>query len=210
VRANRYLPVGTTSRFEALASPQFLGLNMLTGYDHLSLAGADIEGGVRPFEMPELWFFLGYYFYTDQDDILESDPLEGVRGRMELRPNRNLTLGVTVSHDDEYETQVFANATLSFRSFADFWSPPGTCDADPQFTQNGEAGLLIADVNLASFDLNQAGVDINAKGVSLADRGDLNIQISGNTISDNATTNALSPIGEALSDATLRDDRFGV
>jgi hypothetical protein len=36
------------------------------------------------------------------------------------------------------------------------------------------------------------------------------VQVSGNTISDNATTNTLSPLGEGLSDATLRDDRFGV
>ncbi|MDA1162865.1 MAG: right-handed parallel beta-helix repeat-containing protein [Planctomycetota bacterium] len=77
-------------------------------------------------------------------------------------------------------------------------------------TQNNQGGLLIADVDLATFDLTPAGVDISAKGVSLADRGDLNVQVSGNTISDNATTDTLSFLGEALSDATLRDDRFGV
>ena len=79
-----------------------------------------------------------------------------------------------------------------------------------EITQNNQGGLLIADVDLASFDFTQTGLDINSKGVSLADRGDLTVQVSGNTISDNATTNTLSPLGEGLSDATLRDDRFGV
>ncbi len=415
VRANGYLPIGTTSTFEAV-TPQISGMNILTGYDTLALAGADIEGGVRPFEIPELWFFLGYYFYTDQDNILEDDPLEGLRGRVELRPNRNLTLGVTVSQDDVYDTQVFASATLAYRSIADFWSPPGSCNADPQFTQlvtrksriatlrqdhlatssttgqtivvaqasstatsggngtaqqpfntlnsaitaageggivfvqngtfnesvnllngqrlladgfldtnphlvstqdgvitlpgqrdraavtlptitsnnplgtvklcpegrfvdnveitgfnisntvgsgiigflndglvirdnvvsgnagfgiallnasgdtvnsptapvsdfriqnneltqNNQGGLLIADVDLATFNFAPTGLDISTKGVSLADRGDLTVQVSGNTISDNATTDTLSPLGEGLSDATLRDDRFGV
>ena len=415
VRVNGYVPVGTTSRSESV-DPQLQGMNMLLGYDNFSLAGADIEGGLRPFEQPELWFFLGYYFYTDQDDILDKDPLEGLRGRIELRPNRNLTLGVTVSHDDVYDTQVFGSATFAFRSFADFWSAPGGCDADPQFTQlvtrksritthrqdrlardpvtgapvviaqasstaassgtgtaqqpfnnlnsavtaagengiifvqngtfnesvnllngqrlladgfldttphviitqsgiitlpgqrtraqvarpsitsndllgtvklcpdggfvdnveirgfdisntlgsgivgflndgliirdnvvsgnsgfgialfnasgdtvnsptapvsafsiqnneltqNNQGGLLITDVDLASFNFAPTGLNINSKGVSLADRGDLTIQVSGNTISDNATTNTLSPLGEGLSDATLRDDRFGV
>jgi hypothetical protein len=134
LRANAYLPLGTTSRSESI-TPRMQGLNLLTGFDTLALAGADIEGGLRPFEQPELWFFLGYYFYTDQDDLLVDDPLEGVRGRIEMRPNRNLTLGVTVSHDDVYDTQTFASVTFAFRSFADFWSSPGGCDADPQFTQ---------------------------------------------------------------------------
>jgi hypothetical protein len=415
VRANGYLPIGTTSRFESVA-PQLQGTNILTGYDNLALAGADIEGGVRPFEKPELWFFLGYYFYTDQDDILNEDPLEGLRGRVEMRPNRNLTLGVTVSHDDVYDTQVFGSLTFAFRSFADFMSAPGGCNAEPQFTQlvtrksrittqrqdrlarntvngapiviaqasstassvgngtpqqpfntltaavaaagengiifvqngtfnesinllngqrlladgfldttphvvstqsgvitlpgqrtraqvprpsitsndllgtvklcpdgnfvdnveirgfdvantvgsgivgflndgltirdnvvsgnagfgialfnasgdtvnsptapvssfsiqnneltqNNQGGLLIADVDLASFDFTPTGLNINSKGVSLADRGDLTVQVSGNTISDNATTNTLSPLGEGLANATLRDDRFGV
>lgn len=339
-----------------------------------------------------------------------------MRGRIELRPNRNLTLGVTVSHDDVYDTQVFGSVTFAFRSFTDFLSAPGGCNAEPQFTQlvtrksriatrrqnrlarssvtnaplsiaqvnanapaggngsvqqpfnnltaaiaaagengiifveegtfnesinllngqrlladgfldttphvisttsgtiaipgqrpraqvtrptitsndllgtvklcpegsfvdnveirgfevantvgsgivgflnngltirdnvvsgnsgfgialfnasgdtvnsptapvsnfsiqnneitqNNQGGLLIADVDLASFDFTQTGLDINSKGVSLADRGDLTVQVSGNTISDNATTNTLSPLGEGLSDATLRDDRFGV
>ncbi|MFT5323319.1 MAG: hypothetical protein ACI8P0_001168 [Planctomycetaceae bacterium] len=414
VRANGYLPIGTTSRFEAVG-PRLQGTNMLLGFDNLALAGADIEGGIRPFEKPELWLFLGYYFYTDQDDILDEDPLEGLRGRIELRPNQNLTLGVTVSHDDVYDTQTFASATFAFRSFADLLSAPGGCNAEPQFTQlvtrksritqhrqdrlardqtgaplgifqasstaaaggngtaeqpfntldsavaaagengiifvqngtfnesinllngqrlladgfldttphvvstqsgiitlpgqrtraavarptitsndllgtvklcpdnrfvdnveitgfeisntvgsgivgilndglvirdnvvtgnagfgialfnasgdtvnsptapvsafriqnneltqNNQGGLLIADVDLASFNFTPTGLDINSKGVSLADRGDLNVQVSGNTISDNATTNTLSPLGEGLSDATLRDDRFGV
>jgi hypothetical protein len=415
VRANGYLPIGTTSRYEAI-NPQIQGLNMLMGYDNLALAGADIEAGMRPFEKPELWFFLGYYFYTDQDDILNEDPLEGLRGRVELRPNRNLTLGVTVSQDDVYDTQVFASATFAFRSFSDFLSAPGGCNAEPQFTQlvtrksrittlrqdrlaispstgaplnivqasstaaaggngtvqqpfssltaavaaageggivfvqngtfnesinllngqrlladgfldttphlvstqsgvitlpgqrtraevtrptitsnnllgtvklcpdgnfvdnaeirgfeiantigsgivgflndgltirdnvvsgnagfgialfnasgdtvnsptapvsafsiqnneltqNNQGGLLIADVDLASFNFAPTGLNINSKGVSLADRGDLTVQVSGNTISDNATTNTLSPLGDGLSDATLRDDRFGV
>jgi hypothetical protein len=415
LRANAYLPLGTTSRSESI-TPRMQGLNLLTGFDTLALAGADIEGGLRPFEQPELWFFLGYYFYTNQDDLLVDDPLEGVRGRIEMRPNRNLTLGVTVSHDDVYDTQTFASVTFAFRSFADFWSSPGGCDADPQFTQlvtrksrittlrqdrlardpvtgapiviaqasstaaaggtgtaeqpfntlgsavtaarengiifvqdgtfnesinllngqrlladgfldttphlistktgvltipgqrtraevtrptitsndllgtvklcpdgrfvdnveitgfeisntvgsgivgflndglvirdnvvtgnagfgialfnasgdtvnsptapvsafriqnneltqNNQGGLLIADVDLASFNFTPTGLDITSKNVSLADRGDLNVQVSGNTISDNATTNTLSPLGEGLSDATLRDDRFGV
>lgn len=415
IRANGYLPVGTTSRFEAV-TPRLSGTNILTGFDNLALAGADIEGGLRPFEMPELWFFLGYYFYTDQDDFLNEDPLEGLRGRVELRPNRNLTLGVTVSQDDVYDTQVFASATFAFRSFADFLLAPGGCNAEPQFTQlvtrksritthrqnrlarspvtgaplnivqtsstaaaggngtvqqpfntltaavaaagengivfvqngtfnesinllngqrlladgfldttphvvstqsgvitlpgqrtraqvapptitsndllgtvklcpdgsfvdnveirgfeiantvgsgivgflndgltirdnvvsgnsgfgialfnasgdtvnsptapvsafsiqnneltqNDQGGLLIADVDLASFNFTPTGLNINSKGVSLADRGDLTVQVSGNTISDNATTNTLSPLGDGLSDATLRDDRFGV
>lgn len=415
IRANGYLPVGTTSRFEAVA-PRRLGMNILTGYDNLALAGADIEAGVRPFEMPEMWFFLGYYFYTDQDDLLDEDPLEGLRGRIELRPNRNLTLGVTVSHDDVYDTQVFGSVTFAFRSFTDFLSAPGGCNAEPQLTQlvtrksrittrrqnrlarssvtnaplsiaqvnasapaggngsvqqpfnnltaaiaaagengiifveegtfnesinllncqrlladgfldttphvisttsgtiaipgqrpraqvtrptitsndllgtvklcpegsfvdnveirgfevantvgsgivgflnngltirdnvvsgnsgfgialfnasgdtvnsptapvsnfsiqnneitqNNQGGLLIVDADMASFDFSPTGLDINSKGVSLADRGDLTVQVSGNTISDNATTNTLSPLGEGLSDATLRDDRFGV
>lgn len=415
VRANGYLPIGTTSRSESI-TPRLQGLNLLTGYDTLALAGADIEGGIRPFEQPELWLFLGYYFYTDQDDILDEDPLEGLRGRIELRPNRNLTLGVTVSQDDVYDTQVFGSATFAFRSFADLLSAPGGCNAEPQFTQlvtrksrimtrrqdqlarnavngapiviaqasstaaaggngtaeqpfntinsaitaagengivfvqngtfnesinllngqrlladgfldttphvvstrsgiitlpgqrtraevprptitsndlvgtvklcpegnfvdnveirgfeisnsvgsgivgflndglnirdnvvtgnagfgialfnasgdtvnsptapvsafriqnnqltqNNQGGLLIADVDLASFNFAPTGLDINSKGVSLADRGDLTVQVSGNTISDNATTNTLSPLGEGLSDATLRDDRFGI
>lgn len=414
VRANGYFPIGTTSRFESV-TPQLQGTNMLLGFDNLALAGADIEGGIRPFEKPELWLFLGYYFYTDQDDLLDEDPLEGLRGRIELRPNQNLTLGVTVSHDDVYNTQVFGSATFAFRSFADLLSAPGGCNAEPQFTQlvtrksritqlrqdrlardqtgaplgivqarstaaaggngtveqpfntltaavaaagengiifvqegsfnesinllngqrlladgfldttphvvstqsgiitlpgqrtratvtrptitsndllgtvklcpdgrfvdnveitgfeisntvgsgivgflndglvlrdnvvtgnagfgialfnasgdtvnsptapvsafriqnneltqNNQGGLLIADVDLASFNFTPTGLDINSKGVSLADRGDLNVQVSGNTISDNATTNTLSPLGEGLSDATLRDDRFGV
>jgi hypothetical protein len=79
-----------------------------------------------------------------------------------------------------------------------------------EITQNNQGGLLIADVDLASFNFAPTGLDINSKGVSLADRGDLTIQVIGNTISDNATTNTLSPLGEGLSDATLRDDRFGV
>ena len=414
-RANGYLPIGTTSRSETI-TPQMQNMNVLLGYDTLALAGADIEGGIRPFEQPELWLFLGYYFYTDQDDILDEDPLEGLRGRIELRPNRNLTLGVTVSQDDVYDTQIFASATFAFRSFADFLSAPGGCNAEPQFTQlvtrksrimtrrqdrlardpvtgapliiaaasstaaaggngtaeqpfntissaitaagengivfvqngtfnesinllngqrlladgfldttphlistqsgvitlpgqrtraevprptitsndllgtvklcpegnfvdnveirgfeisntvgsgivgflndglnirdnvvtgnadfgialfnasgdtvnsptatasafriqnneltqNNQGGLLIADVDLASFNFAPTGLNINSKGVSLADRGDLTVQISGNTISDNATTNTLSPLGEGLSDATLRDDRFGI
>ena len=134
VRANGYYPLGTTSRFES-TTPQLSGLNVRTGYDNLALAGADIEGGIRPLELPELWFFFGYYFYKDTGNHLTADPLEGLRGRIELRPNRNLTLGVTVSQDDVYDTQVFASATLAFRSLSDFWTPPGSCEADPQFTQ---------------------------------------------------------------------------
>ena len=79
-----------------------------------------------------------------------------------------------------------------------------------EITQNNQGGLLIVDADMASFDFSPTGLDINSKGVSLADRGDLTVQVSGNTISDNATTNTLSPLGEGLSDATLRDDRFGV
>lgn len=414
-RANGYLPLGTTSTFEA-STPRINGMNIITGHDTIALAGVDVEAGIRPFEIPELWFFLGYYHYTDPDDILVDDPYEGIRGRIELRPNRNLTLGVTVTEDDVYDTQVFASATLAFRSFSDFWSPPGSCNADPQFTQlvtrksrittvrqdhlarnsatgqpiviaqasstataggtgtaeqpfntlnaaiaaageggivfvqngtfnesvnllngqrlladgfldtnphlvstqdgtitlpgqraraavtrpaiisndavgtvklcpegsfvdnveitgfsisnpvgngitgflndglvirdnivignagfgiallnasgdtvnsptapvssfriqnneltlNNQGGLLIADVDLATFNFVPTGLDITTKGVSLADRGDLTIQVSGNTISNNATTDILSPLGEGLSDATLRDDRFGI
>lgn len=414
-RANGYLPIGTTSTFEAI-TPRISGMNIATGYDTIALAGVDVEGGIRPFEIPELWFFLGYYHYTDPDEILVDDPFDGIRGRIELRPNRNLTLGVTVTQDDVNDTQVFASATLAFRSFADFWSPPGSCNADPQFTQlvtrksrittlrqdhlarsattglpiviaqasstaaaggtgtaeepfdtlnaaisaagvggivfvqngtfnesvnllngqrlladgfldsnphliatqdgtivlpgqraratvtrptitsndpvgtvklcpegsfvdnveitgfsisssvgngitgflndglairdnvvtgnagfgiallnasgdtvnsptgpvsafriqdneltlNNQGGLLIADVDLATFNLAPSGLDITTKGVALTDRGDLTVQVSGNTISNNATTDTLSPLGEGLSDATLRDDRFGV
>jgi len=415
VRANGYLPIGTTSRFESV-NPQLQGLNILLGYDDLALAGADIEGGLRPFEKPELWFFLGYYFYTDRNDILNEDPLEGLRGRIEMRPNRNLTLGLTVSEDDVYDTQIFASATFAFRSFADILSAPGGCNAEPQFTQlvtrksrittqrqdrlaaspvngaalnivqasstaaaggtgtaqqpfntlaaavtaagengiifvqngtfnesinllngqrlladgfldttphvfntqsgiitlpgqrtraqvprpsitsndllgtvklcpdgnfvdnveirgfdiantvgsgivgflnngltirdnvvsdnagfgialfnasgdavnsptasvsafsiqnnelnqNNQGGLLIVDTDLASFDFTPTGLDINSKGVSFTDRGDLTVQVSGNTINDNATTSTLSPLGQGLANATLRDDRYGV
>ena len=51
VRANGYLPIGTTSRFESV-NPQLQGRNILLGYNNLTLAGADIEGGVRSFENP--------------------------------------------------------------------------------------------------------------------------------------------------------------
>lgn len=415
VRANGYLPLGSTSHF-ATTTPQQIGNNLLIGYDELSLAGADIEGGIRPFEIPELWFFLGYYFYTDLDDRLENDPLEGLRGRAELRPSRNLTMAVTVSHDDLYKTQVYGSLTLSFGSLADLFCPPGTCNTDPQFTQlvtrksritttrqrrfarsattgnliviaqasssaasggdgsperpfddlqdavdragedgiifvrdgtfdgcmglldgqrlladgfldtnphvvstqsgvfqlpgqrnradvvrptitsddplgtirmcpdggfidnveitgfeisntvgsgivgfmndglvirdnvitgnngfgialfnpsgdtvnsptapasafriqnneitsNNQGGILIADVDLNTFDLSGAGVDLSTKGISFADRGPLDIQITGNTISDNAATDTSSVIGASLSNTTLRDDRFGV
>ena len=134
VRLSGYLPFGETAYFHR-ATPHYNGLNIVLGRDDVALGGGELEGGLKLFRTPPLWFFAAYYLYSDLENVFAKDPLEGYRGRMEWRPSRHVSVHASVSHDDVFKTQVYAGATLSFRRLGDLLTNWQQCEGDARFEQ---------------------------------------------------------------------------
>jgi hypothetical protein len=123
-RANGYVPTSSGNNFlQAVGlgqDPFFFGNRVGfrgVGLYEQSLYGGDFEFGVpvTP-ETPWLRAFSGMYFY--QGNGHGEDPI-GYRGRLEGWVSDDLSLGMTVTHDSQFGTNVNANVNFLFSG----WKP---------------------------------------------------------------------------------------
>lgn len=120
-RANGYIPTGTDTNNLGVvglsSNPYFFGNRIgFTGYERFeqALAGADFEFGI-PLLPDTSWLrgFAGMYAY--QQDLGE-DPV-GFRGRIEGWVSDDLSVGVQVTHDRQFNTSVNAMVDWRFAGF---------------------------------------------------------------------------------------------
>ena len=139
-RFNGYYPIGSTSGTIA-SLPTFNGTQFVIGQDTLALKGVDAEAGLGVLAYPQIWLYGGLYYYTDDDNRLNRDPLQGLRGRLEYRVSEHLTVNAAITNDNQFSTQAYAGATLSFRRMQDLWlglrtgGAFGGCRPDYRFEQ---------------------------------------------------------------------------
>lgn len=132
-RVNGNVPFSDTRRFRQV-TPRFSNTNIVIGDEEIALAGVEFEAGIRPFQTPNLWIYGAYYFYEDPDGSVGSEALEGARGRLELRPNRHVTIHGSVSDDDVVGTQVWGGVTLAFTKLSDLMTS-SLCPVDSRYDQ---------------------------------------------------------------------------
>ncbi len=155
-RFNGYYPISTTSR-TIETTPTFSGNRLILGQDTLALKGVDAEAGLGIFAYPQIWLFGGLYYYTDSDNRLNVDPVQGLRGRLEYRASENLTLNAVLTNDNQFSTQAYASATLSFRRMHDLWlglfggGANGGCRPDNRFERLTERKTRIMSVQQHAF-----------------------------------------------------------
>uniref|UniRef100_A0A7C4LJU3 Right handed beta helix domain-containing protein n=1 Tax=Schlesneria paludicola TaxID=360056 RepID=A0A7C4LJU3_9PLAN len=124
-RMNGYLPVTTNTNFITQT-----GLtNQLVFFEHRlgfigtelverALAGGDFEVGTPLLPTtPWLRGFAGMYFYDPPDDGLSSEDIIGFRGRIEGWISDDLSVGVIVTTDTAFGTNVNAVADWRFAGF---------------------------------------------------------------------------------------------
>jgi len=100
-RANYYQPFGTTERFVPALNEYKFGSTSLLQYRGVeeALKGVDIEAGVLvPFisDFLETRISGGYFWYFSD----YTDDIDGWKARVELKPNKLLTLMAEASHDN--------------------------------------------------------------------------------------------------------------
>jgi trimeric autotransporter adhesin len=109
LRINGYLPLGDRrqSLDSSLSNPRFQQNRLVLDAHHRSevaMAGIDIEAGGRLTQLGQgdLRGYAGVYYY----DAPGSDSAVGIRGRLEARPTNNLQFGLTLQHDQLFETRL--------------------------------------------------------------------------------------------------------
>lgn len=120
-RANGYIPTGTDTNNLGVVGlsdvPYFFGNRIgFTGYERFeqALAGGDFEFGIPL--LPDTSWLRGYAgMYAYQQDLGE-DPV-GFRGRIEGWVSDDLSVGVQVTHDKQFNTYVNAMVDWRFAGF---------------------------------------------------------------------------------------------
>lgn len=120
-RANGYVPTGTDTNNLGVVGlsdvPYFFGNRIgFTGYERFeqALAGGDFEFGIPL--LPDTSWLRGYAgMYAYQQDLGE-DPV-GFRGRIEGWVSDDLSVGVQVTHDKQFNTYVNAMVDWRFAGF---------------------------------------------------------------------------------------------
>ncbi|MBX3452547.1 MAG: hypothetical protein KF777_23600 [Planctomycetaceae bacterium] len=120
-RANGYVPTGTDTNNLGVvglsSTPYFFGNRIgFTGYERFeqALAGGDFEFGIPL--LPDTSWLRGYAgMYAYQQDLGE-DPV-GFRGRIEGWVSDDLSVGVQVTHDKQFNTYVNAMVDWRFAGF---------------------------------------------------------------------------------------------
>ena len=112
-RLNWYLPLDDDRRIvsEPLLTSELVGNRLLTNRMLVSetpLAGFDVETGTELFEFLGLWGFVGGYHF--QGEFPEQ--AWGVRGRVEMRLQDKGSVGLSVSNDTVFDTNVILSVAF--------------------------------------------------------------------------------------------------
>jgi len=131
LRSNFYFPVsgkrmlseGTGYRFAQRSFLSYTGTNF-----EEPLRGLDYEGGVLIpgiSDIMETRAYLGGYYYDSEI----GDDIDGIKGRIEIRPFPLLAINVEIRDDNAFETDVlvggYISIPLSFKGWKDYWKKRG-------------------------------------------------------------------------------------
>jgi len=119
-RINGYLPVGDTRRQlgDALTGTVFFQQNNLwldrVRRFETAMSGFDAEVGTRlmPLGDGSLHGYAGMYYLNAQGDR----STVGIKGRLEARPNENVNVNLSVSHDGIFDTRVVLAVGINLTS----------------------------------------------------------------------------------------------
>jgi trimeric autotransporter adhesin len=116
-RFNAYLPLGTSENQVSLINTGsgFQGNSFLLGRQRsfeVAMSGVDAEFGTRllPLGAGDLRGFVGAYYYSGG----ESKEAFGWRTRVEARPNDFLNFGLSLQHDDLFDTRLVFTIGANF------------------------------------------------------------------------------------------------
>ncbi|MFH1804585.1 MAG: inverse autotransporter beta domain-containing protein [Pseudomonadota bacterium] len=198
VRANAYVPVGTTSYMEDnLSTADFSGASIMYRQgEERALRGFDAEIGWRAplFEATapqQLRLYAGGYRFTEND----VDTVQGPRGRLDLTfdevpflwEGSRFSLGAEIQHDDPRGTQSFASFRLRIplQNFGD--NPKPRLSA----IERRMTDPIIRDIDIVS----QAGQFTKAEEITSTANGNAITLVSSATTSSADLANTISSAG---------------
>ena len=117
-------------------------------------------------------------------------------------------------HDNTIEQSAEAGITLLTASGSQFNNstapPTNNLISNNVIQDNSQSGVILANLNLNNLHLNPVGVDLSNKTISLADRGALDVDITNNTFTNNATEANSSALVNQVQTQTIRDESFAL
>ena len=131
LRSNFYFPVSGTRTLPDSVSYRFAQRSFLShtinNFEE-PLRGLDYEGGVLIpgiSDIIETRAYLGGYHYDSEI----GDDIDGIKGRVEIRPFPLLAVNVEIRDDNAFETDVlvggYISIPLSFKGWKDYWKKRG-------------------------------------------------------------------------------------
>ncbi|HUU51099.1 MAG TPA: inverse autotransporter beta domain-containing protein [Nitrospinota bacterium] len=151
LRSNFYFPVSGKRTLPDSVSYRFAQRSFLSHtINNLEepLRGLDYEGGVLIPGISDIIetraYFGGYYY-----DSEIGDDIDGIKGRIEIRPFPLLAINVEIRDDNAFETDIlvggYISIPLSFKGWKDYWKKRGKRKPRERMTD-----LVVRDIDVVS------------------------------------------------------------